>query len=148
MYYNLLFISQHPSDLSWPPALLQLQGEHVVIATQADQDPLAVIHSLAPQLQCVWAITQVGTDTHVAIYYLHEHIDADVKSAVVLLLTTILSMILWNSGISQWEEWMTRPNLGPEIKKPELNAWQVKKLSDKFRVYMDGLHLQSEPGNL
>lgn len=87
MYYNLAFITQHPSDLSRPSALLQVQGEHVVMATQADQDPLAVIHSLAPQLQCVWAITQVGTNTHVAIYYLHEHTGAGVNTAVVLNMT-------------------------------------------------------------
>lgn len=47
MYYNLPFISQHPSDLSWTPALLQLKVEQVVMPTEADQDPLTVVHFLA-----------------------------------------------------------------------------------------------------
>lgn len=54
-------------DLPRAASLLEPQGEQVVMATEADQNPLAYVHPLAGELQRVGAVAQVGPDRQVTL---------------------------------------------------------------------------------
>lgn len=54
------------------PALLQSQGEQVVMAKEADQDPLPDVHPLAGEPQGMGPVTKVGTNRDVTLHDLKE----------------------------------------------------------------------------
>lgn len=70
--YYFLLLTQDPRDLSRTSALLQLQGKDVVMAMKVDQDPLAVVHTLAEKFERVSAVPKVSTNSEVPIYYLRN----------------------------------------------------------------------------
>ena len=59
-------------DLPRPSALLQPQGEHVVMATEADQDPLPDVDPLTEQPQGAGAVTEVGPNGEVTLCDLRD----------------------------------------------------------------------------
>lgn len=54
-------------DLPGAPTLLQLEGEKVVVATEADQEPLADVEPVPGEPQRVGAVAEVSTDGEVTL---------------------------------------------------------------------------------
>lgn len=54
------------------PALLQAQGEQVVMAKEADQDPLPDVHPLAGEPKGMGTVTEVGANREVTLHDLKE----------------------------------------------------------------------------
>lgn len=61
-------------DLPRAPALLQPQGEQVVMAAEADQDPLADVQPLTGEPQGDGAVAEVGANREVTLHDLKEEI--------------------------------------------------------------------------
>lgn len=67
MNHDLPAAPQPGLDLPRAPALLQPQGEQVVIATEADQDPLPDVNPLAGEPQGMGTVAEVGTNREVTL---------------------------------------------------------------------------------
>lgn len=70
--HDLPAAPQPGPDLPRASALLQLQGEQVVLTTQPDQDPLPDVHPLAGEPQGVGAVAEVGPNREVTLHNLRE----------------------------------------------------------------------------
>ena len=70
--HDLPVAPQPGPDLPRAAALLQLQGEQVVLTTEPDQDPLPNVHPLAGEPQGVGAVAEVGPNREVTLHNLRE----------------------------------------------------------------------------
>lgn len=70
MNHELPAAAQPGLDLPGSPSLLQAQDEQVVLATEADQDPLPHINPLAEEPQGAGPVAEVGTDRQVTFLQL------------------------------------------------------------------------------
>lgn len=71
MNHELPAAAQPGLDLPRPPTLLQAQDEQIVLATEADQDPLPDVHPLAEEPQGVGPVAEVGTNREVTLLELN-----------------------------------------------------------------------------